>query len=618
MQAPRHQRLGLAPTTTTTPTTTVYNKTGGATKSKQQQIPGQQADESLDTMAPAPASPPQSNGTFAKTSKRRLSMEPQFIRPIVEQPPTSHAPPQRSSHPSEREPLRVVCQARTRVPTPHGEIFLHLYHNNHDNKEHLAIVVDPYQLDPQRVTETTRTGDKTVLDIVNKRRPIRSKTLDAVWRKDETEMERLVRGAYVGRLSSAGGKTSGPSDWNKAFNDDDDLHHHHRQDVALEDTDEMDQIDTVVDPDPLVRIHSECYTGETIGSMRCDCGEQLDESLRQICEDQLVKLAAAAATAPPPPLPRTTSSTGSTDMLVDAQAGEAMSTAPSSRGSTPASIAPITRGSTPALDASTSSLFSSSAAAADPLSSKSSSSSKPKKLYLPGRGVIVYLRQEGRGIGLLEKIRAYNLQDLGHDTVSANLLLGHGADERKYDIAAEILRDLGVGTGLDNKIRLLTNNPEKIHGLAKEGVVISERVGMVPRGWKVQKRRDKLSQQQRSSKAKGTSAVRGSLVRDAIMGDVMSSSQELPRQDPNNMACPPHADANGHPLTMSTSDGSEEETESDEEQVVYKDWARRRGGATLIGSGAARGPELERYLKTKVERMGHRELTDRLVCVTAS
>jgi len=88
-----------------------------------------------------------------------------------------------------------------------------------------------------------------------------------------------------------------------------------------------------------------------------------------------------------------------------------------------------------------------------------------------GSGVIVYLRQEGRGIGLLDKLRAYNLQDQGYDTVEANLLLGHQADERDYTMAAGILADLGV-----QSIRLLTNNPLKINHLRQLGVQVIERV----------------------------------------------------------------------------------------------------------------------------------------------
>jgi 3,4-dihydroxy 2-butanone 4-phosphate synthase/GTP cyclohydrolase II len=123
----------------------------------------------------------------------------------------------------------------------------------------------------------------------------------------------------------------------------------------------------------LVRVHSECFTGDVLGSLRCDCGEQLHHAVQMI-----------------------------------AKAGE---------------------------------------------------------------GVLIYLRQEGRGIGLLDKLRAYNLQDQGYDTVEANLALGHQADEREYTIAARILEDLGV-----RSVELLTNNPLKIEHLRKLGVPVLNRI----------------------------------------------------------------------------------------------------------------------------------------------
>ena len=306
--------------------------------------------------------------------------------------------------------------ARTRVPTPHGPVFLHLYHNNHDSKEHLAIVVDPAQF--------SESSQKLAPSI-------RSQSLDAVWNETETEMDRITRGAYVGRLSKTSQTPSTPS-----------------QAQPIVTTDSI--------PSPLIRVHSECFTGETIGSMRCDCGEQLDEAIRQISQ--------------------------------------------------PITISPST--------------------------------ASAESTTIPGRGVVVYLRQEGRGIGLLSKIRAYNLQDLGHDTVTANLMLGHKADERGYEIAAVILRDLGLGTEAGESVRVLTNNPDKMQALTQEGIRVVERVPMVPRSWACRQH---------------------------------DAAPQL------------HADK---PAEMEV-------------------WAKRGAGATMIGGGAVYGEDLDKYLRTKVLRMGH-------------
>lgn len=130
-------------------------------------------------------------------------------------------------------------------------------------------------------------------------------------------------------------------------------------------------------PDPvLVRVHSECLTGDVFASTRCDCGPQLHAALDAIVEK--------------------------------------------------------------------------------------------------GWGALLYLRQEGRGIGLHAKIQAYHLQDQGADTLDANLMLGHPADARDYAIAANILADLGV-----EQVNLLTNNPEKVDQLTKHGIKVASRTPLI-------------------------------------------------------------------------------------------------------------------------------------------
>nr|CDI55859.1 related to RIB1-GTP cyclohydrolase II [Melanopsichium pennsylvanicum 4] len=425
-------------------------------------------------------------------------------------------------------PVRVRCYARTRVPTPHGEIFCHLYKNNHDAKEHLALVIDPYQNDEASIQLGEDGRPVKESDGFYQQMALRSRSLDEVWGPEETQMERIVRGAYVGRLGPSFQVASKP------------LPRHSHQHANNNDKGEHD--DALA---PLVRIHSECFTGETIGSQRCDCGEQLDEAIRLISE------------------------------------------------------------------------------AYDSSASKSSSShhhhhhqSSSNSARNMGRGVIVYLRQEGRGIGLLDKLMAYNLQDMGHDTVSANILLGHLPDARKYDIASAILRDLGV-----EQCRLLTNNPEKMEALEAEGVRVTERVGMVPRVWKFA--------------SKGASSLRSGLPVKKSVSATSSLLRQVSFAGSMDQSVISQAntdtDSDHDPITAGLRHQGEDvlnsqdrfETDSEAEQVQQKgedengvdssdesddsyiDHVLRRSGTTMIGASITKGPELEKYLRTKVERMGH-------------
>jgi GTP cyclohydrolase II len=246
------------------------------------------------------------------------------------------------------------------------------------------------------------------------------------------------------------------------------------------------------------------------------------------------------------------------------------------------------------------------------------------------------LRQEGRGIGLLEKMRAYNLQDLGHDTVTANLMLGHGADLRTYGIAGAILRDLGIAGGEElgsgGGVRLLTNNPDKITQIEKEGVKVVERVAMVPRSWilaeKEEARRRKhrnhhshhisgggggARTRSRTSKKKSSRRQKSSPLEDSVASLPSTTDSEISSSvplsvDPSRSPSPSRNSASVSEEDedySSFSDSSGDEDSNDGRSETSTMYNLRHSGVGMIGRSTTASPELEKYLRTKIERMGH-------------
>lgn len=241
----------------------------------------------------------------------------------------------RDLNPYKKQPSSVKCLLRTRIPTENNKCFyLMMYESTTDKKEHLVLTYG---------------------------QPILSKTLDMS--EEYLDSERKLRGIISISESIIEREAYQDQSTNYLSNDKIAQKKHSLDNKSC-----------------LLRIHSSCFTGECLGSTRCDCREQLQEAMHLMSEEN--------------------------------------------------------------------------------------------------SGVIIYLNQEGRGIGLKEKLLAYNLIDMGHDTVTANLALNRKPDLRNYQVAIDILNDLDICD-----VRLLTNNPQKVSALTDSNIMV-ERVPMIPRSWR--------------------------------------------------------------------------------------------------------------------------------------
>ncbi|KNE62568.1 GTP cyclohydrolase II [Allomyces macrogynus ATCC 38327] len=357
------------------------------------------------------------------------------------------------------------CLVRTRIPTRFGaDCYVHLYENSLDGKQHLALVFG---------------------------QTLRSASLDAVI-PGESDADRLLRGAAIadtGALLRAAQTTKAPN-----------VHARHASAVAAAAAPAEADL-------PLVRLHSECYTGETIGSVRCDCGDQLDEAMRLMARH--------------------------------------------------------------------------------------------------GSGVIVYLRQEGRGIGLLEKLRyathAFRLQPARSRATTRSRPTCCSTTHRyvrTYHVASLMLRDLGV-----TSVRLLTNNPDKLEQLTNVGIRVVSRTGMVPTHWA----RAHAAKHRHHKKRVPNGAARLHHI-DILAGRVAGAAALTPAgssddDDDRSGFDSQNERANGTSRTATKvarsaigngAAGAHDDSESDAEDNADDENAN----GTVY-------PEMEAYLRTKVERMRH-------------